>query len=256
MPSCTSHFLLSIATGLAMYPTITYSFEDVSFVQAGSFQMGSDKGQVDESPKHTVWISGFYIDRFEVSIREWNRVTNFAEKKGYKFGETQKFPKKGPAWFTGVNKLDFPMNMITWYDAIIWCNARSEFMGRLPLYYNNKSKKILTTNDLNASSEVGVYWNRSGYRLPTEAEWEKAARGIASGYKFPWGNSIDGSMANYKLSGDPFDNDATPVGYYNGLQKIISKDFSFGGETKTPQDRKNFYDLYDVVGNVSEWCWD
>ena len=218
--------------------------------------MGSDKGQVDEAPKHAVWVSGFFIDRFEISIREWNHVTLFAESNGYEFSETQKFPKRGPSWFTGADRLDFPMNMITWYDAIKWCNARSEFMGRLPVYYDSESKEILRDQNLNSSSALGVYWTRSGYRLPTEAEWEKAARGIAGGYKFPWGNSIDGSMANYKLSGDPFDNGATPVGYFNGTQEIVSKDYSYSGENKNPRDQKNFYGLYDIVGNVSEWCWD
>ena len=249
-------FVQTLLSGFFVSYFLAYSYEDVSFVKAGSFLMGSDKGQVDEAPKHSVWVSGFFIDRFEISIREWNRVTTFAEDNGYAFSETQKFPKRGPSWFTGADRLDFPMNMITWFDAIKWCNARSEFMGRLPVYYDSESNEILRSQNLNSSSAVGVYWNRSGYRLPTEAEWEKAARGIAGGYKFPWGNSIDGSMANYKLSGDPFDNGTTPVGYYNGSQEIVNKEFSFGGENTSPPDRKNSYNIYDVVGNVSEWCWD
>ena len=233
-----------------------FSFEDVSLINSGSFYQGSDKGQQDESPKHIVRLSSFYIDRFEVSIKQWGEVTDSSFSEGYQFSESQQFPKRGPGWFTGADRLDFPMNMISWFDAVKWCNARSEYMGRLPLYYDSDTNDIIRNQDLSSLTNVSVYWNRSGYRLPTESEWEKAARGIASGYKFPWGNSIDGSMANYKLSGDPFDDGSTPVGYYSGRQEIVSRAASFGGESRATGDMKNFYNLYDVVGNVSEWCWD
>jgi formylglycine-generating enzyme required for sulfatase activity len=218
--------------------------------------MGSDNGQSDESPQHPVWVSGFYVDRLEVSIKQWGEVTDSLIPEGYQFSENQNFPKRGPGWFSGADRLDFPMNMISWFDAVKWCNARSEYMGRLPLYYDSDSNEIIRGQQLSVSNNIAVYWNRSGYRLPTESEWEKAARGIASGYKFPWGNSIDGSMANYKLSGDPFDDGSTPTGYYNGRQEIGPRELSFGGEDRAPSDIKNIYDIYDVVGNVSEWCWD
>ena len=255
MSSANARWLLQLLLFLFVICYVI-GFEEVSMISSGSFQMGSDKGQFDEAPKHLVRLSDFYVDRYEVSIKNWVIITDFASKNRYQFSESQQFPKRGPGWYSGADRLDFPMNMITWFDAIKWCNARSEYMGRLPLYYDFYTNETIRDQNLDSSSEIAVYWNRSGYRLPTEAEWEKAARGNAAGYKFPWGNSIDGNMANYKLSGDPFDDGSTPVGYFSGKQDISVKDYSFGGEKRNPIDNKNIYGLYDVVGNVSEWCWD
>ena len=81
-----------------------------------------------------------------------------------------------------------------------------------------------------------------GIRLPTEHEWEKSARGN-TGWDYPWGNSIDGSRANYVNSGDPFDNGTTPVGYYNGQ--------NYGGFQTT--DSPSPYGAYDMAGNVWDW---
>ncbi len=96
---------------------------------------------------------------------------------------------------------DHPVNEVTWFGG----NAFSEYFG---------------------------------WRLPTEQEWEKAARGM-TGYEYPWGNSISGDRANYWNSGDPWDNGTTPVGYYNGEN----------GTTDSPSP----YGCYDMSGNVYDW---
>jgi formylglycine-generating enzyme required for sulfatase activity len=138
---------------------------------------------------------------------------------------------------------------VNWYDVVKWSNARSQQAGLTPVYYTDAGfTQVYTTGDVDA---VYVNWGASGYRLPTEAEWEKAARGGLSGQRFPWGDTISESQANYYGDTTDFSYDLGPNGY-NAL-------FDTGAYPYTSPVGyfpANGYGLYDMAGNVFEWCWD
>ena len=187
-------------------------------IPAGSFQMGDSfgEGDSDERPVHTVTVSAFYMDRYEVTKALWDEVASWAAANGYDIK-----PEDG----SGKAK-DHPVYYVSWYEAVKWANARSEREGLAPCY--TLGGKVYRTGQ----SAPDCNWSASGYRLATEAEWEKAARGGLSGQRYPWGNDIDCARANYNYYRCV--DDTTPVGSYP----------------------PNGYGLYDMVGNVWEWCWD
>ncbi len=141
---------------------------------------------------------------------------------------------------------------MTWYDAVKWCNARSEQEGWPPAYYTDAG---LTAPYWSGEVEPYVKWS-SGYRLPTEAEWEKAARGGVSGKRFPWGNTISWDQANYYsfwrngASICPYDL-APTEGYDPAFNDGV-----FPGTNPVGYFAPNGYGLYDMAGNAYQWCWD
>lgn len=207
------------------------------YIPAGTFQMGDNlDGMTDAMPVHNVMVDAFFVDRFEVTKELWQTVQTWAIGNGYSIGSGS-YKSSG-----------HPVQSVTWYDVVKWCNARSEKENLTPCYYTDDLQMaVYRTGNVNVNT-AQVNWSANGYRLPTEAEWEKAARGGMHGWRYPWGNAIDGNQANYLNSGDPQEGTTNPttttVGYYNGSQ------------TPAGVDMANGYGLYDMAGNVFEWCWD
>jgi len=216
------------------------------FVQipAGSFTMGDTfggEGVPDELPLHSVTVSAFYMEPMEVTKAQWDEVYTWAISHGYSFDNA------------GLGKAtDHPITTVNWYDCIKWCNARSEKDGLTPCYYTSSAQAtIYKTGNTNISS-VCVNWTANGYRLPTEAEWEKAARYGVAGHRFPWSDTdtISHTLANFMNDGG--ESYATGT---TGLDPTYSTgDVPFTSPAGVFV--ANGYGLYDMAGNVEEWCWD
>jgi formylglycine-generating enzyme required for sulfatase activity len=197
---------------------------EMVFVPAGNFTMGSPYGYPSERPVHTVYLDAFCIDKYEVTNAQFE---SFIDAGGYTnqafwsaAGWTARWTydwEMPYSWATGEFHSgpawpNFPVVGLSWYEA-------------------------------------EAYANFAGKRLPTEAEWEKAARGTDQ-RTYPWGNSIDTSRANYSGSGDPYGSSGctTPVGFYDG-RLHLSPLFQ-------TSNSPSFHGAYDMAGNALEWVAD
>lgn len=211
-------------TGLSTTPA------GMVLIPAGSFQMGDAiDGESYAMPVHTVTLSAFCLDKYEVTKALWDEVYTWATAHGYTFDNV------GAG--TAANH---PVNTVSWYDVVKWLNARSEKEGRQPVYYTESGQGAVYRMGQVGVAAGAVKWTANGYRLPTEAEWEYAAR-AGTITRFYTGNCITSSQANYN------GNDlwgGCPTGQYRGATTIVG---SFA---------PNPWGLYDMVGNVWEWTWD
>ena len=217
---------------------------DMAFIPPGPFAMGDPlkEGNSNETPLHKVYLGAFYMDRHFVTKSLWDRVYQWALNRGYSFENA------------GLGKAaDHPVHTVNWYDVVKWCNARSEIEGLTPCYYTSPGRTTVYRTGQSDLANDWVDWSANGYRLPTEAEWEKAARGGASGHRFPWTDTdtITHSRANYySTTRNGYDMSPTR-GYYPFFHDKINP-FTNSVGYFAP----NGYGLFDMAGNIWQWCWD
>jgi formylglycine-generating enzyme required for sulfatase activity len=179
------------------------------------------EGDVRERPVHTVRLDGFYIGKFEVTNGQWRKFRDDPdyEKPGF-------WPKSGPV----------PKNQIPY-----WTQPQNHGGGTT----NSDDYPVIGINWDSATAFCRWLSLKTGkhYRLPTEAEWEKAARGTDQ-RRYPWGNNIDRSLANY--TGAQRYDTVQLAGFYDGSKR---------GELQT-QSNASLYGAFDMGGNLMEWCQD
>ncbi|MDA3923829.1 MAG: SUMF1/EgtB/PvdO family nonheme iron enzyme [Kiritimatiellae bacterium] len=195
---------------------------------------GTNSGNDPDYGTYSLTVNTFYMDATEVAKAQWDVVYSWAVVNGYSFDHA------------GLGKASsHPVHTVSWYDCVKWCNARSEKEGRSPCY--TVSGSVYRAGQ----SSPTCNFSANGYRLPTNDEWEHAARGGLSGKRFPWGDTITHSQANYYSSSSYSYDISSMRGYHPSYDEGGCPYTSPAGAFAA-----NGYGLYDMVGNVWEWCND
>jgi len=261
-------FALMAAYWLTTDPCDPCIPHDMVLIPGGTFEMGDsfEEGEDNELPVHTVTLDSFYMGKYEITNRQYcdylssaqlQRLITVTSGVVYKAGSGTSYTYcythsadtdsqidySGGVFSvrrkSGRDMSDDSMNRVSWYGSVAYCNWRSQQEGKDQCY--------------NLS-----IWNcdfsKKGYRLATEAEWEYAARGGLSGRRFHWGDTITHSQANYYSDSSYFYDISPTRGYHptwdDGVLPYTSPAGTFVA---------NDYGLYDMAGNVYEWCndwWD
>jgi formylglycine-generating enzyme required for sulfatase activity len=201
---------------------------------------GTNAGTDPDFGAYSLTVESFYMDRYEVTKALWDEVRTWAVTNDY-----TDLPEGGG------KAANHPVHSVNWYDCVKWCNARSQEANLTPVYYTDAAMTVVYK-----TGEVSVPYvkiSANGYRLPTDVQWEYAARGGVANRRFPWSDvdTIQHARANYH-SESSYGYDTSPTRGYH--PKYVTD----GTPNTSPAGSfaPNGYGLYDMAGNLREWCYD
>lgn len=197
------------------------------------------------------WVKAFAINRYETTYSLWYEVLEWATNRGYLFQNPGQEGSAGRRGRLPTQMRQYqPVTMISWYDVIVWCNALSEMKGRTPCY-TYSGEVLRDATDTLACDLAECNWEADGFRLPTETEWEYAAR-----------KTLDGVQRGDLASGQTSELEAEDVAWYSDnattahVVGTAGTPFDLSASPAPGSGNANGSGLFDMSGNVLEFCWD